>query len=364
MENNGVFKEYYERLKKEGIIKAVLCGITTGAIAMFVSSLFIWFFLGKYFWLAFIIWVVVGVATTPLFYQKKFRPTTRAMAARVDALGLEERVITMTQLRNDESYIAMRQREDAIASVKTVKAEDVRFVIPTALIVAVSVVTAVGLAMTTVSGLATFNVIAKGEDYLKDPVAVYTVMYEVDGEGTIEDGEQFQRVEEGKNAEGVLAVADTGWMFLSWSDGVTDPYREDTNITDDKTVIALFAEIDPSDDGQDGEPGEPGDGEGEGEGEGDGEGDLDKPSDSTSESDGNGSSDLPSPGGGSGGDNSKKNNQVIDGKTYYGDEYSSNRNNGIDKTTGNGEISSKDKQGISDYYNGIGTTDGSGSGGN
>jgi uncharacterized repeat protein (TIGR02543 family) len=59
--------------------------------------------------------------------------------------------------------------------------------------------------------------------------------------GSIE-GESVQTVLYGENATKVTAVADTGYVFVKWSDGVVDAARTDTNVQQDITVTAEFAQ--------------------------------------------------------------------------------------------------------------------------
>ena len=59
-------------------------------------------------------------------------------------------------------------------------------------------------------------------------------------DGTI-SGSVLQEVTEGDNGMRVTAVANTGYEFVRWSDGVTTATRTDSNVTSDITVTAEFA---------------------------------------------------------------------------------------------------------------------------
>jgi len=61
------------------------------------------------------------------------------------------------------------------------------------------------------------------------------------GTGGSISGEQEQQVAYGGDGTTVVAVADAGYHFVGWSDGLTTPSRTDTNITASKTLTALFA---------------------------------------------------------------------------------------------------------------------------
>ncbi|MGD8192156.1 beta strand repeat-containing protein [Brevibacillus ginsengisoli] len=68
----------------------------------------------------------------------------------------------------------------------------------------------------------------------------YTLTYAAGANGTI-NGTASQTVNSGGNATTVTAVPDTGYHFVSWSDGVTTASRTDKNVTADLNVTANFA---------------------------------------------------------------------------------------------------------------------------
>ena len=67
----------------------------------------------------------------------------------------------------------------------------------------------------------------------------YTVAYSA-GEGGSVNGETVQKIEKGKNASPVTAVAEDGYEFSKWSDGVTEAEREDKDVGDNLFVFAVF----------------------------------------------------------------------------------------------------------------------------
>ncbi len=67
----------------------------------------------------------------------------------------------------------------------------------------------------------------------------YTLKYAA-GEGGGVTGETEQIVEEGKDGSTVTAVADFGYKFVKWSDGVTTAERADREVSGDITVTAEF----------------------------------------------------------------------------------------------------------------------------
>lgn len=67
----------------------------------------------------------------------------------------------------------------------------------------------------------------------------FTLQYKADTGGKI-NGKTTQTVVNGQTAETVTAVADKGYVFTKWSDGITTAARTDSNVTADKTVTAQF----------------------------------------------------------------------------------------------------------------------------
>jgi len=307
-------KEYYSRLAKESLLKSLLYGLIVGFSALFLTATGIWIAGAKQFWISFIVFAAAFGGAVPIFYFKKFKPTAEQIAFRMDRLGLEERMITMNELKNDNSYIARRQREDAQEKMRTVRATQLKLVVPK-LPIALSIVAAiVGGGMCAVAALSGQGVINSGaeiiDDIFSEPPMEYEVEYLESEGGMVEGEELFQLVKEGDDALPVLAVPLENYMFVGWSDGFSDPYREDLNVQGDISVTAMFMMA--------------GSGGGEGgDGSGDGDSDQKKPpkegenGDQGGE-DGSDSSDSETT---SGGGKYDPVNQVIDGSIYFGSVY-------------------------------------------
>jgi hypothetical protein len=358
---NSIFKQYQQRLSNEGWLKSFLWGLLVGCISLFVSAAIIWFIGWETKWwiptliCIGVLLVTTGAATT-IFYFTIFRPTDKDVARRVDDLGLYERILTMKQLEGDDSYIAKKQKEDALNALKTVNPKLIKFVVSTSLIVATAIVGALGMGMTTITALSAEGIVEGGGSIVEElvtpePVS-YEVVYEVfEGEGMIE-GEFFQVVEAGKNATPVLAVPDDGWMFVMWSDGLEDPYREDLAIVQNMEILALFQEAEemPQEGEGEGEDGAPSQSEAD-QGEGqpsEGEG---SPSSGSAGQEGTPSGGSESNSDGPGGGAYEDSNQVIDGETYYGGStYDNAYGDAMDEVSDNGEISDGEGDIIEDYF--------------
>lgn len=381
MENNQLFRQYRTRLVRERLISSVCYGVMIGAGVDFLTALAVWIFANHSVWIPIAAGCAAAVIAALLIYFLKLRQTEKDVVRRMDRMGLEERTVTMYELRDDASYMAARQREDTEERVRAVSREQVKKAFPlfalkkgaVALLVTALVC---GAGMTTVAALAAEGVlpppdILPGEDEKENFV---NVTYLVEGGGEI-SGEPEQPVPTGGNASTVVAVEEDGWMFVRWSDGSKDPVRTDRNLTEDLTVTAIFEEIPEDGDldpegGQGGDVSEEGDydknlptsdensgtdmgadGEGEAGGEGSGEG---------SSGDGSGAGEGGQEGGGKGdgkgegaGGGWSDGNQIIDGNTDYRDVYDLYYDMAMEILKNGGELPDYLKEFIEKYYGSI-----------
>jgi hypothetical protein len=71
-------------------------------------------------------------------------------------------------------------------------------------------------------------------------IHTYTLNYSAGSGGTL-SGDTSQTVDYGANGTAVLAIPDTGYYFVNWSDSSTENPRTDENVTGDISVTANFA---------------------------------------------------------------------------------------------------------------------------
>ena len=406
-----VFKKYYKKIGRESILKALLCGLTIGFSLMFVCIAASWlagFKAGIYIGLG--LFVAATAIATPLFYTFRFRPTTKKIAQRIDTLGLEERILTMAELENDDSFIAMKQREDALKAMKSVSSEMLKIAVSVPLIAAVAISATLGTGMTVAAAVApdggkhfvdglkekhtyeiTYTVEGKGWviDFTKKENAaliaamkerarqreidkangkevtedetlpdtfqnrlgiVYTAIDETAQATMVLDGANYEdttytfEVTEGEEfGVKLMALPQKGYVFVGWSDGVTSPYREDMEATATKTVTATFEKVTDLLNGE----------KGEGQGQGEEAGDEDS-GNSNSSGDGSDGAGMPDTGN-SGGEGAKASpaNQVINGKTYYGDVFEDAYREMLERMKNNNSLSEAEKKAISDYLDSI-----------
>lgn len=305
-------QKYYSRLATEGIVKSLLWGLTIGfALATVLGGIY-WLMGWKSAWVCLIVWAGVSAGVTYALYRWKFKPTTKYIARRVDDLGLHERILTMTELEGDESYIAQRQRKDALAALEKIGPELLKIGVSKNTIITSAVSAVLGIGLMTVALLSAAGIIKSGQqvfnpDGPNGPLTTYTVTYAVkDGMGQIQfDGTMMESVEQkvvaGEMSKGVAAVAADGWAFLRWTDLNENPYRED-EITNHVTYLAVFVEVSSGFVGNinDNKP-------------------QDAPGDQQAAPDGDPEKDAEQ--GNEAKGKYEEVNQVINGETYYGDLY-------------------------------------------
>ena len=303
------FEKHYAKLNLEAVIYSAIWGIIIGAICGFIAALITWFTGLKPVMLCILVslgaFLLIGAITGTIIYFVKYRPTAKSSAKRLDNLGMRERMITMLELEGDDSVMARMQREDAKAHLSKIPTSRIKIVLTTTMIVLLSVFVTLCSGMTTVSALSAAGIIQSGSEVLDntieeiEPEIYFSVTYEAEDGGYI-DGEAEQLVIAGGNAEAVTAVAEEGYVFVEWEDGLTRPGRQDNKISGDVVFVAIFEPI--SEEGEESEDGEeqPNDTPQESE-----DAQQSKPNDDPLDSSG-------SPGG-----KYEEVNQIIDGNKYY-----------------------------------------------
>ena len=267
--NESVFRLYYGKLKRSAWLKSLLWGLVFGSAAAFVAGLITWLGYEKGFLITIAVFVAVTAAATLIAYRFFFRPTEKDVARCIDALGLEERMITMLELEGSDDYIALRQREDAKTSLESFGNKKLGAIVSVTLAVILTVCAVLGFTATTVTGLSDLGVIKSGAELIdeaagRDPKNYVTVYY-VAGTGGKIEGETEQKIRKNDTTEIVMAVPDSGYRFFGWTDGYEYPYRSDDNLSESKTFTALFyktdadgAEDEPAGDESDDQPPEDG----------------------------------------------------------------------------------------------------------
>ena len=350
-----LFKRYYKRIALHGILKSLLISLIVAFSCFIVMSFFFWLFGVKAIWICFTTLGGLILIVTPIIYFIFYRPDTTEIARRIDETGLEERMITMTELDGDDSFIARMQREDAIKALKSVDAKLIKFAVSIPFIVSLCTISVLGVGATVFDVLYKENIVKPGTDIIDNIKPDDTISYEINyiaGEGGYIDGEAFQVVDAGNDSELVIAEADDGYVFVCWTDADgnelgDDSSRIETNVSTDLTFYAQFQMPDDSN--------EDGDGDGDGEGEDSSDSDAqNQPSDSNNSSDSPNDSNGQGKGDGAGGSNDDSNRKVYDGQQDYGGEnYNNGKNDSDNELNQNGSISKNGSDVAAGYFDTI-----------
>ena len=328
------FEKHYSKLRFEAWFNSALFGLIVSLFTGFVVALVYWFLAMNGLWLSLGVTLGVAVLSTPIFYFAKFRPNVVNNARRLDRLGLKERLVTMVEYENDDSFIAKLQREDARQNLIKLSTSAITLSISRVALVLLIVSGSLFVTMNTLETLGEAGLIPNGELIVEtltpeEQIEYVEVIYEVDGGGEIY-GESIQLIPKGEKTEEVVAVADDEWIFSHWEeDEYKKPARSENKVTENLVFTAVFIQTgdsdqtsdqedpnaEPSDDGkpkdkptqeQSKEPQNPDDQQKEDEQENQ---DQQKPQDSQDNKPSN-----------QGGSRYEEINKVIDGEKYYKDE--------------------------------------------
>lgn len=126
MDINKVFRPFKKKILFESILNAFLFAATGFFFAIFLTSLVYHILVketplvstcmigGIVFVVAFLIWFILSY------------PNKKRVAARLDAMGLQERASTMLALEGEATEIARLQREDAIAQINKISPKSLK----------------------------------------------------------------------------------------------------------------------------------------------------------------------------------------------------------------------------------------------
>ncbi len=369
MKDHRLYKKYRDRLVRESILKSLFWGVIFGSAALCVTALLSWFLGFKNgIWIALGLFFALTAGVTPLFYFLRYRPTVKQVARRVDALGLEERMLTMTELEGDDSFIAKIQREDTYRALGSVNHMMLKIALSLALVLPFAAALLLGAGMTTVSALYYTGVIPSFNEAVTEQYVPreFTVSYGVDenGLGTIiwrggenwhGDWENTVTVEgtftkkEGEDMDPVYAIPDDGWCFVSWSDGLNNPYRHDTDLDGDVIVYAIFEPIEE-------DPTAPQQQQQQQQQQNPQDSDNSPPDDSSDSEQQQEPEGEPGEDPSAGGMRDTSSQQIQDGKTYYGDEFDQGRQDAMDRLEGDKNMPDEYKDDLQDYYDSIETS--------
>lgn len=390
--------KFRRKLKIESLIKSALYSLLVSSILFILIEIVVW--MNKLNILISVIPPIISFGISfPLFYHKKFKYSEIQLAKRIDDLGLEERVITMTELEGNDSFIAKKQREDTIKALKEVNPDNFKIrykksSIFSGLLTALAVlilsmsfafpniretiiahgepkytieVSAEGLGFvidySKYENQSLINAVSKKQEQdqidkinnkeiveLKQFPTVFSNRISVnyrcfeDIDATmVLDGANFADVSykiKSDETHILMALPYKGYVFIGWSDGCASPFREIDNYS--TNLIALFDEVSSVGEDLPDKQKEPGDKDGSADSESDGSGEEGNGTGKTNNDDSWGDGAKGSPA-----------NQVINGETYYGDIFNQSYQEAVERVKNNPNLTDAQKKAISDYFESI-----------
>lgn len=244
MNAKEIFGKHYQRFFARSVLQSIIGGVCVACAVNAVLSFLYWMLRFGNIWIGMVAGLLTGGVVGVLLYFFKYRLTEKTVAQLIDRYGLQERMITMLELRGDHSTIAEMQRVDAMAHLGDVSAKQIKIKLSTPFTVIASALLFLSVSFSVLGILAGAGKIPYGEDLFAQGVdGTFEVVYTV-GEGGSIRGEAEQSVGFGKSTEAVRAVADDGWMFVCWDDGERSPERWEVNVQSNMQIKAIFQKID------------------------------------------------------------------------------------------------------------------------
>lgn len=239
MDYKKILNKFMKQFKKEVFINSLLKSIIIIFSISFILLLLNLFFNFSNSITIILISILLFLILTSIFYLINL-PNDYKLSKRIDTLGLKDRILTMNELKDDNSFIALKQREDACSFLQKIEASNIVNISKKHIKIS-SLILSFYLILSTISIIGIshhFN----NEEVYNPYVEVY---YSADNGGVVL-GDTSQYIHIGEEATEVFAVANTGYVFDKWSDGSYDPYRKDENILSKQVIVAYFIKIDDS----------------------------------------------------------------------------------------------------------------------
>jgi hypothetical protein len=159
--NKELLKKHHRKLTLEAVVKSLIVGFSAGLFICLVIAVISFFVHYNCLWLCLGVGVGGSLAIAAGLYFLFFRVDIKEAARRVDASGLDERIITMLEFENDDSFIADLQRKNATEILSTVTKKAVKFSLSRVAIIAlcgVAVIAAPMIAVSTVNAINFSNI--------------------------------------------------------------------------------------------------------------------------------------------------------------------------------------------------------------
>lgn len=230
---------FKKRVIAENAINAIFLNIIISAVLMIVSSIIVFFIDSKFFYVPLIVFLLaLGLGTTITLFARW--PSILDVAHRIDESGFNQQVTTMVEFLGDDSEIAMMQRERVKRLLSEHSSKEVKIKINKKFLISAIVVLAVSFIPIGFVGASNFKGVPQYHEIQKKRMtkrAERKIIYSAEEGGRIIGKLEQEITDTGKP---VYAIPNDGYYFVGWSDGNSNQYRIDSNISGTITLKALF----------------------------------------------------------------------------------------------------------------------------
>ena len=126
MKVDKVFNRFKFKMFLNSIINSLIYGLINGFTISLVATIILYICKIKNIGLTFAIFGVVAILFSVFSYFKFFKVTQESIAKTLDDLGLDERVITMLEYKNEDNDIVTLQRTDALNKLSNVNPNEIK----------------------------------------------------------------------------------------------------------------------------------------------------------------------------------------------------------------------------------------------
>ncbi len=241
LEENKIYQRTKRNLIKYGLIKAYGYSIGISLIISVILFIALYLMNPKIIYFSAIAFLAIGLILGPIIYLIFYRPKEIEVARIMDSsLALNDRVKTMLELKDDNSFMAKLQREETLEALDKIDSKKLCFNLTKPLLGFVKIFSIAILTITSILVL-NFNIVRIEENKILN--ATVEIRY-IETEGGVVLGEKNQVIKLGDSTSEVVALANKGYVFVGWSDGKAQNSRIDENCQESKEIKSIFRKID------------------------------------------------------------------------------------------------------------------------
>lgn len=125
-EEEELLKDYKSKLRGEALVRSLIIGFAGGFLLSIPVSVISFITAYNTLWIALVVICVATAGLTALSYFGYYRTDVKKTAARVDGIGLEERVITMVEYAGRDDVLSQKQRADTQRALQYVEPKQIK----------------------------------------------------------------------------------------------------------------------------------------------------------------------------------------------------------------------------------------------